>query len=153
MPDESEPQFEIPQAAPAEPETPEQYQERRERNTELWSKCVIQALLLINASHSIGIDVDDNLSVALVAGIEAVYTISRTIKKRGASNAAVAAHTAVTKQAQTDRFVASLAAALSATLTRQQQIHAERTPAPTAPAVSPVTVNVDTKPQTGEPKS
>lgn len=138
------PQVEVPvelEIHVADEETPAQAQAKRERNTELWGKCVIQAVLLINATLDIGIEVDDEMAVQLVAGIEAVYTIGRSVKKFGdkAGGSAARASATASRAAQTNALIASIAAAIA----KQQ------TPAAAASPASPVTVNVDTKPKEG----
>lgn len=52
------------------------------RTTELWGKVVVQAVLLINTLFNLGIEIDDQMALALVGLMETAYAISRGIAKR-----------------------------------------------------------------------
>lgn len=60
------------------------------QTTELWGKLAIQVLLIANAMFHLGLQIDDQLTVQLVAGLEAAYTIGRAVTKAKAGSTVMA---------------------------------------------------------------
>jgi hypothetical protein len=51
------------------------------KTTEMWGKVVVQVVLLANALFNLGIEIDDQMALALVGFMETAYAISRGIAK------------------------------------------------------------------------
>ena len=49
------------------------------KTTEFWGKVVVQIIILVNSMQ--GADVDPQMAVAAIAGVEAVYALSRSLVK------------------------------------------------------------------------
>jgi len=57
------------------------------KSTELWSKLLIQLVLVLNRKLDLGIELDGETSMLIVAGLEALYQAGRPLVKRAAYQA------------------------------------------------------------------
>lgn len=51
------------------------------KTTEFWGKLVIQVTVALNAIFDLGIDITDEIAMAIIGGLEAIYNIVRGIVK------------------------------------------------------------------------
>jgi len=51
------------------------------QSTEFWGKCIIQGVLVMNMLFDSKIDITPEVSIQIVAGIEAMYTLMRGATK------------------------------------------------------------------------
>ena len=56
------------------------------KSGELWSKLLLQAVLVANAIWDFGIEIDDTTALQIVGGIEALFQGGRPYVKRAAAN-------------------------------------------------------------------
>jgi len=56
-------------------------------STELWSKLLIQLVLILNKKIGLGIDLDGETAMLIVAGLEGLYQAGRPLVKRAAYQA------------------------------------------------------------------
>lgn len=52
------------------------------RSTEFWGKSLLQLVLILNMLFDLGIDLDEQASMTIVAGLEGIYALVRGIAKR-----------------------------------------------------------------------